>query len=374
MTKDQQPLDEMFPELLSTSKWLGFDIGEGWRCLVIEACRQFQNSLSPDDLKIFRLIQVKSKMAGLRIYFEPSQTLPVSIFDEDGVTNFDFPMEKEDDQNQEPCLSEMGYKTVLAIIHQAEHKADRTCEICGDRGRLYTGGYWATLCDLHAKEHDRTFPKAYGVPVECRPHRQNFRDGREAICDQVLYFKNTAAPIWRWADDDATGSGSDHSRNESFFWLDDVPQRLGDVYFDETDGKFSAPGAGNDDEWALYVDHFLKVVNKARRKEGVTSILEPFFTLPPGVRVDPRTQLERDIAETLDLNVTVKQLLPLQSFGGYAIGSDQEGTSLLFDIKHKSGPKKITSPRLTLTTTLRQLEIFKTRIVGALTLFPEKSP
>lgn len=41
---------------------------------------------------------------------------------------------------------------VSALIREAEMESTATCEECGDPGKLYTGGWWRTLCAPHALE------------------------------------------------------------------------------------------------------------------------------------------------------------------------------------------------------------------------------
>ncbi len=43
------------------------------------------------------------------------------------------------------------------LIQMAEIMSERTCEDCGNKGKLYKQGWHKTLCETHAKEH------GYGV-------------------------------------------------------------------------------------------------------------------------------------------------------------------------------------------------------------------
>ncbi len=66
----------------------------------------------------FEVIQVKEKFGGLRFY-----------------------------PNSAP-------KSVWNLIDIAEEKSYEICEECGKKGTLRKGGWWATLCDKHAKERN----------------------------------------------------------------------------------------------------------------------------------------------------------------------------------------------------------------------------
>ena len=61
-------------------------------------------------------VQVKEKFGGLRFYY-------------DGGDEF-----------------------IHGLVQMAELMADRTCEVCGDKGKLYQTGWHRTLCKMHAEE------------------------------------------------------------------------------------------------------------------------------------------------------------------------------------------------------------------------------
>lgn len=88
-------------------------VGAGWASLVN---RVFDKLTTIKGT--VKIIQVKEKYAGLRIY--------------------------TDYQNKE--LSE--------IIHQVERQSFRMCETCGAAGLVRGRGYFYTSCDAHAKDGD----------------------------------------------------------------------------------------------------------------------------------------------------------------------------------------------------------------------------
>lgn len=61
-------------------------------------------------------VQIKEKFGGLRFYY-------------DGGDDF-----------------------IHAIVQMAELMSERTCEVCGDKGKLYQKGWHRTLCKMHAEE------------------------------------------------------------------------------------------------------------------------------------------------------------------------------------------------------------------------------
>lgn len=151
--KEQKPIEEMFPQLFGVfggEYYLGTGIGEGWRQIVIDMCQRIQDSLSAEDLSLFSFIQIKSKFAKLTVYFRPSTGLTVSVIGgPDGFTNLDIPRAQA---RHKTDLSEPGRAEVEKIIKESAAKASTTCEICGEKGQLYRGGYWQVLCKKHAIE------------------------------------------------------------------------------------------------------------------------------------------------------------------------------------------------------------------------------
>lgn len=60
-----------------------------------------------------------------------------------------------------------GTEIMRACISAAENMSTQTCEVCGEYGRLYQGGWWRTLCAKHAHEDGRAIydwqAKALGI-------------------------------------------------------------------------------------------------------------------------------------------------------------------------------------------------------------------
>jgi hypothetical protein len=69
-----------------------------------------------------KVVQVKEKFGGLRVYTD--------IY--------------------EPELD--------SVIEQLCNKSFYICEVCGDAGNLRSGGWWKTLCDLHADGREPITP------------------------------------------------------------------------------------------------------------------------------------------------------------------------------------------------------------------------
>lgn len=89
----------------------GCDIGEGWQSIIWDLSTELAKVIPEDKKEDIYYDQIKQKMGGLRVYMseEPSE--------------------------------------VLACIKDAEKRADKTCEKCGDWGKRHGTGWLSVLCD-----------------------------------------------------------------------------------------------------------------------------------------------------------------------------------------------------------------------------------
>jgi hypothetical protein len=90
----------------------GFECGDGWFNLIWKLCEDL-DSLVPDN---FEVVQVKEKFGGLRFYIDN------------------------------------GSDAIYDRIGQAEDESFKTCEVCGNPGKVRGGGWISTLCDEHVKK------------------------------------------------------------------------------------------------------------------------------------------------------------------------------------------------------------------------------
>ena len=86
----------------------GFDHGDGWFDLEWKLCESLEaEGVGP----AYNLFQIKEKFGGLRWY------------------------------------AEGGNEASNILVREAEKEADKTCEKCGQPGKLRPGGWVMTLCD-----------------------------------------------------------------------------------------------------------------------------------------------------------------------------------------------------------------------------------
>lgn len=105
--------------------------GAGWRDLLERCCVRIEASLDAKDR--FEFQRIKSDYGGLRIYWGGRMSAPVAV-------------------------------RIREAVDLAEARAECTCEICGDEGRLHRhSDRLSTRCARHAN----------GRPVESRPGFEN---------------------------------------------------------------------------------------------------------------------------------------------------------------------------------------------------------
>lgn len=90
----------------------GFEVGKGWLPLLEDMFEKLDKLQKEQNLDI-RVVQVKEKFGGLRVYV-------------DGAN-----------------------KDVNNIINEAVNKASKTCEKCGNPGILQTNGWFYVACEQH---------------------------------------------------------------------------------------------------------------------------------------------------------------------------------------------------------------------------------
>lgn len=117
--RDKYP--DLFVDLYGDPKqtcmaW-GLECDDGWYTLIDVLCRQIQHHQQwnmPKHIQPVVVEQVKEKFGTLRFYYRG------------------------------------GDDTISGLVQMAEAMSAKTCEQCGQPGRVH-GGYWLkTLCDQHA--------------------------------------------------------------------------------------------------------------------------------------------------------------------------------------------------------------------------------
>lgn len=275
-----------YGEQFQGPNYLGTSIPPGWNHVVERALERVREALTPDEMAAFHWVQIKEKFGRLCMYWN-SAVVSVALMSEDGVRRVAIDTSVEDDQTDDDSEESEGVedasadgKRMLAILREridaivqiAESEARRTCQFCGEPGRLYYGGCWATLCDEHAKE--RTFPPVYGEWLDAHDHQ---RIGKDRISERVMYFRGVALFSWR-----ISGAGP-----EDFVPVEDVPEWLSDL---ARGGNL--PVATFLGKPAYLADDIGRLVHA--HSNDLRSQTE--MTLPEGARINPEQAFRYEIA------------------------------------------------------------------------------
>lgn len=102
---------------LSAEGWPAVD--DGWRELLERACARIREAVRAEDGS-FRATRVKEKYGTLRFHWSGR-------------------------------LSPEARDRVEEAIALAKARSASTCEVCGEAGRLYGGGWFTTRCPFHAE-------------------------------------------------------------------------------------------------------------------------------------------------------------------------------------------------------------------------------
>lgn len=115
--KNSELLRKEFPELFRNRPYFGFACGDGWFTIIYKLCAAIDSKalaagLSRDSDQWPEVAQVKEKFGALRFYFHTA----------------------------------LDYQLFAGAVREAESESARTCEMCGNPGRLVGKPYQITLC------------------------------------------------------------------------------------------------------------------------------------------------------------------------------------------------------------------------------------
>lgn len=104
---------EKYPKLFNCS----VSVGEGWWPIIEEICDYVDRvNVTVKGLEDFKILQVKEKFGGLRIYYLG------------------------------------GDETLRGMINMAEIMSFHICEVCGDKAEPSGESWIKTLCEKHSKK------------------------------------------------------------------------------------------------------------------------------------------------------------------------------------------------------------------------------
>jgi len=113
-------LPDRFPRLHAAGPCRELAVPAGWRHAFEDMLHQIDTLLSDEDASVFRILQAKEKLGGLRVYF------------------------------QLPSKSGGTYERLQAVVERACMAAAETCEVCGQAGKLRSVDRLRTVCEAHS--------------------------------------------------------------------------------------------------------------------------------------------------------------------------------------------------------------------------------
>jgi len=123
-------------------KWnaIGDEVGAGWWGILDTLLAELDAIMELHPGYVLTVRQVKEKFGGLRFYYD------LWAVGESHVYNPDRP--------EDPVKVALGDE-IYARVRQAEDKASKTCEWCGEPGKSGGDGWIKTLCEKHHQLHKR---------------------------------------------------------------------------------------------------------------------------------------------------------------------------------------------------------------------------
>ena len=116
------------------------DVPQGWIELVDQLFADLDSMIDDDAAKIFEVIQIKEKYAGLRVYWSlgGEETLVLDIVGSGSMQRLD----------KGPAEPTALFDRIKERVRQAGEQAATTCQRCGNGGASAGGSGWImTLCD-----------------------------------------------------------------------------------------------------------------------------------------------------------------------------------------------------------------------------------
>ena len=141
-------LVERFPRLFHDRQpRVGSALPQGWTELADQLFADLDAMLDDDAARLFEVVQVKEKFAGLRVYWElhKEQTTVLDIIGPGSAQRFDKIPEKPSSL----------FNRIRARVKQAGEQAATTCQRCGNGGASAGGSGWiVTLCEACRRQAD----------------------------------------------------------------------------------------------------------------------------------------------------------------------------------------------------------------------------
>jgi hypothetical protein len=117
-------LKTLYPRLFVKGLPWDLSYGQGWHAVVVDLLAKIDAALTDEQAAEFRILQIKQKFAGLRLYYSAGQPIG-GDGDASASTQSRFP-----------------HTLVRALIDEADQECKRTCELCGEAGKMLNDRGW----------------------------------------------------------------------------------------------------------------------------------------------------------------------------------------------------------------------------------------
>lgn len=118
-------LETLYPRLFAKGPPWDLSYGQGWHAVVVDLLGKIDAALTDEQAAVFRILQVKQKFAGLRLYYSAGQ-----------------PTDSDGNASAASTQDRFPHTLVRALIDDADQECQRTCELCGKAGKKLEDRGW----------------------------------------------------------------------------------------------------------------------------------------------------------------------------------------------------------------------------------------
>lgn len=164
-------LSRRYPYLFGATP-LGISIAPGWLAIVARLCARIDAVLDPAEKSRVRIVQIKEKLGGLRVYWDSRPTPP-------GTDESDTAVPGRGERAASVAARSL-YDRLAPPVRAAEKASYAACLFCGAPGRLRHDRPWIlTLCDRHSSYTYHHLDVAFEQMTD--PDREVAPPRREAV-------------------------------------------------------------------------------------------------------------------------------------------------------------------------------------------------
>jgi exoribonuclease II len=165
----EQKLVKKYPEIFSdyggdpmqTCMTWGFECGDGWYNIIDELCSNIEKIREKYKKRNIEVIavQVKEKFAGLRFYFHYTENSNIFNKLNRYIQRIMFSRKLGIPYwwlaNKKRKVWKSPYEKISDLVERAELESCKTCEQCGEPGKVIQGCWIRTLCEKCNNERNK---------------------------------------------------------------------------------------------------------------------------------------------------------------------------------------------------------------------------